>query len=97
MVVSSRKKEFEIWARRFIRELGACETIAEWGELIAENGVHLGECSAHNPSEYVTVKMAIKSHSERIERKCLATTFNASTAKETDANTHSMSTETAPK
>jgi hypothetical protein len=59
VVVSARQKEFELWSRRFIRELNACETLAEWGELIALNGENLGLCCDHNPSAYVTVKIAI--------------------------------------
>jgi len=92
MVISSRKKEFEIWARRFIRELGVCETLAEWGEVIAENGVHLGECAIHNATEYVTVKIAIREHSERIDRKCHATTSQPPTDQATGKLTPSTST-----
>lgn len=96
MVVSERKKEFELWARRFTRELAACETLAEWGELIAENGKHLGDCANQHPTQYVTVKIAIREHSERIDRQCHATTSNASIAKETAAPIRSTSTESDP-
>jgi hypothetical protein len=68
MVVSTKKQQFEIWSRRFIRELGACETLEEWGALIAENGVNLGECSQFNASAYVTVKIEIEAASKRVKQ-----------------------------
>ena len=92
MSQADRKKEFELFSRRFIRELKSCETLAEWGELIAANGKHLGECSQQHPTEYVTIKVAIREHSERIERQCLATTSSASTDKETAEPTPSTLT-----
>lgn len=53
------RQQAEVWARRFIRELGACTTVEEWAELIAANGDNLGFCAQHDPSGYVTVKIAI--------------------------------------
>lgn len=91
-MVNSRQKEFELWARRFTRELGACENLEEWAGLIAENGVNLGECSQFHPTLYVTVKFAIREHSERIDL-CNATTSNAPTVRETSDLTPSTSTE----
>ena len=93
MVISKRKKEFEIWARRFIRELATCETLEEWADLIAENGVSLGECAIHNATEYVTVKIAIREHSERIDRLCHANSLSASSSPEISANIPTTTTE----